>query len=47
MHFLPRAKNLGIVPLELKELTSLNAFKNGIKNSNQKTALAGYVRNTY
>ena len=36
-----------IVPFELKELTSLNAFKNGIKNSNQKTALAGYASNTY
>ena len=36
-----------IAPFELKELTSLNAFKNGIKNSNQKTALAGYASNTY
>ena len=36
-----------IVPLELKELTSLNAFKKGIKNVNQKIVLAGYVSNMY
>ena len=36
-----------IVPLQLKELTSLNAFKKGIKNGNQKIVLAGYVSNTY
>ena len=36
-----------IVPLELKELTGLNAFKKVLKNGNQKTVLAGYVRNTY
>ena len=35
-----------IVPLELKELTSLNAFKKVIKNGNQKIVLAGYVSNT-
>ena len=36
-----------IVPLQLKELTSLNAFKKGIKNGNQKIVLAGYVNSTY
>ena len=36
-----------IVPLELKELTGLNAFKKVLKNGNQKIVLAGYVRNTY
>ena len=36
-----------IVPLELKELTSLNAFKKVLKNGNQKIVLAGYVSNTY
>ena len=32
-----------IAPLELKDLTSLNAFKKGIENGNQKIVLAGYV----
>ena len=36
-----------IAPLELKEPTNLNAFKNSIKNNNQKIVLAGYVSNTY
>ena len=36
-----------IVPLELKELTGLNAFKKVLKNGNQKIVLAGYVSNTY
>ena len=35
-----------IVPLKLKKLTSLNAFKKGIKKCNQKIVLAGYVSNT-
>ena len=34
-----------IVPLELKELTSLNGFKKGIKKWQQKIVLAGYVSN--
>ena len=36
-----------IVPSELKQLTSLNAFIKGLKNDNQKIVLAGYVSNTY
>ena len=36
-----------IVPLQLKELTSLNAFKKSIKKGNQKIVLAGYGSNTY
>ena len=36
------------LPLELKELTNLNAFKKKIlKNDNQKIVLAGYVSNKY
>ena len=34
-----------IAPSEVKELTSLNAFKKVIKNGNQKTVLKGYVSN--
>ena len=36
-----------LVLLELKELTSVNAFKNGIKNDNQKNVAVGYVSSTY
>ena len=36
-----------IVPLKLKDLTSMKAFKNGIENGNQEIVLAGYVNNTY
>ena len=36
-----------IVPLELKELTSLNAFKTSIKNGNQKIVFADSVSSTY
>ena len=39
-----------IVPLELKELTSVVDFKKGIesqKSESQKTVHIGYVRNTY
>ena len=36
-----------LVFLELKELTSLNAFKKGIKNDNQKIVTVGYVSSTY
>ena len=35
-----------VAPLDLKELTSLNALKKGIKNGNQKIVLVGYVSNT-
>ena len=35
-----------IISLELKELTSLNAFKKGIKKWQPKINLAGYVSNT-
>ena len=37
----------GIVPLELKELTSLNAFKKGLQNGNQKIVLVDYVSNAH
>ena len=36
-----------IVPLELKELTSVVAFKKGIKEWKKKIIHEGYVRNTY
>ena len=36
-----------IVPLELKELTSVAAFKKVLKSEIQKTVHVGYVRNTY
>ena len=36
-----------IVSLELKQLTSLNAFERVLKTSNQKIVLAGYVSNAY
>ena len=35
------------VPLELKELTSLNPFQKVLKNGNQKIVLAGYLSSTY
>ena len=35
------------VPVELKELTSLNAFRKGIKKWQPKNVLAGNVSNTY
>ena len=36
-----------IAPLELKELTSLNAFKKNTKKWQPKISFAGYVSNTY
>ena len=36
-----------IVLLKLKELTSLTAFKKGIKNGNQKIVSVDYLSNTY
>ena len=36
-----------IVPLELKELTSVAAFKKVLKSEIQKTVHVGYVKNTY
>ena len=37
----------GTVPLKLKELTSVAAFKKGIKEWKPKNAHVGYVRYTY
>ena len=36
-----------IVPLDLKELTSVAALKKGIKEWKPETVHVGYVRNTY
>ena len=36
-----------IVPLQLKELTSVAAFKKGLKSGSQKTVHIGYARKTY
>ena len=36
-----------IVPIELKQLTSLNAFKKVLKTGNQKIVLAGCVTSAY
>ena len=38
---------MDIVPLELKELISVAAFKKVLKKGSQKTGHVGYVRNTY
>ena len=44
-YFDPHVWNM--VSLEMKKLTTINAFKRKVRNGSQKTAQVGYVNHTY